>query len=360
MSAGSSLLGLAAGDCLGVAVEGWPAERIVEAFGVVTEPHSEHTRWSDDTQQAIVLSECVVRHGWLDPMWIGDRLVEMRDEPGGSLHRGTGRGFRSSIDRYADERDPARSGATDRAGNGGAMRIAPAAVAISARGIDDDEFTEQIIGATLITHREIRGIAGALAAAWAARLIGGAGYPLEDDVGRELLGEIVARTREGEAQADPRLEQTSETDPWDIHAVSAALEIALASWPNGWDAMEKQIARNASTAIGTRISAGEGFVLSSVVTAVALSCRSSEPLARTLSTVVGIGGDTDTTAAIVGGIAGAAAGIDAVPTAWRQRIVAWGELERLADALDATGEVGIASLPDFMAVERAIGADAHR
>jgi len=46
-----------------------------------------------------------------------------------------------------------------------------------------------------------------------------------------------------------------------------------------------------------------------------------------------LGDDADTTAAIVGQIAGAFYGVDAIPAAWRERVVMASEIVRLADAL---------------------------
>lgn len=57
---------------------------------------------------------------------------------------------------------------------------------------------------------------------------------------------------------------------------------------------------------------------------------------RAVEAVIRCGGDTDTTAAIVGGIAGAAVGVEGIPAAWRQGLVEWpcgvGWMEALAAA----------------------------
>ena len=46
-----------------------------------------------------------------------------------------------------------------------------------------------------------------------------------------------------------------------------------------------------------------------------------------------LGDDADTTAAIVGQVAGAFYGVEAIPAAWRERVYMASEITRLADAL---------------------------
>ena len=87
-------------------------------------------------------------------------VVAMTDR---RLHRGTGSGFRGSVAEFKRRGDPTSSGRTDRAGNGAAMRIAPAAVAL--RYLPDEEFVARLVDVSLITHRELRAIAGMLAVA---------------------------------------------------------------------------------------------------------------------------------------------------------------------------------------------------
>ena len=50
-------------------------------------------------------------------------------------------------------------------------------------------------------------------------------------------------------------------------------------------------------------------------------------------TAVGLGGDTDTTAAVAGAIAGALYGGAAIPERWREQVQYHDELESLADRL---------------------------
>jgi len=96
---GRSLQALAIGDCLGAGVEGWSAESIADAYptGVRTFRYDPMV-WTDDTQQALTLIEATARFGYPDPMWVGDRWVEMAER---RIHRGTGRGFRASVEASA-------------------------------------------------------------------------------------------------------------------------------------------------------------------------------------------------------------------------------------------------------------------
>jgi ADP-ribosylglycohydrolase len=56
-----SLTALAAGDCLVLPVEGQHPDDIRRWFGRLTDLQYPLTAWSDDTQQALVLIELLVR-----------------------------------------------------------------------------------------------------------------------------------------------------------------------------------------------------------------------------------------------------------------------------------------------------------
>ncbi len=189
-----STLGLAAGDCLGAALEGGPPPDVP-----VRDFLHEPTVWTDDTQQALVLIEATVRLGRPDPEWVAQRFAEMRLEPGGhfGLHRGTGRGFRAAVASFQESGDWRSSGRTDRAGNGASMRIAPVAVALAAR--EPGSCWEHVAAASIVTHREIRALAGALAVGWtAARLAEAQGYPLPSAERFRALAELGRWLRERE------------------------------------------------------------------------------------------------------------------------------------------------------------------
>jgi ADP-ribosyl-[dinitrogen reductase] hydrolase len=77
---------------------------------------------------------------------------------------------------------------------------------------------------------------------------------------------------------------------------------------------------------------GSGYVLATV--SAALWCLVNRPsLEEAVVAAVGLGEDTDTTAAVTGALAGAAYGVSAIPTRWLDRVQYRNELEVLAARL---------------------------
>ena len=339
-----SLLGLAAGDCLGAALESRPPPP-EPVRDLIYDP----TTWTDDTQQALVLAEATLRLGRPDPEWVARRFVEMAVD---GLHYRTGSGFRSAVERFEIEGDWRSSGRTDRVGNGAAMRIAPSAVATAAA--DPDEFWKQLVQVSLVTHRELCSIAGALAVGWvAARFSRVESYPLVRrqafELLRELGGWLAERERWMAEDLPAEWGGPVAADGGDQHAFSAALLALAGSPPATLDDGLERIAADASEHLGQPLYAGSGYVLASVVTAVYVALTSDSSFEDTLVTAVNLGGDTDTIGAMVGGMVGAATGPHAIPERWLRfpgadEARAWGEA--LAGLRDPDG------LPDLIELEQ--------
>lgn len=281
--AGLALMGCAIGDCLGIPFENlrsppgsWRGDRFELA-----EP-----RWTDDTQQSLVLVDDILRHGSLDPTRVMDRFVAMSREPSQwahafGLHRGTGRGFRHAVSHYGDhgEFQPM----PDRAGNGAAMRSAAPAYALG----ESDASRGQLKAMAQATHAHPTAIDAACAVAevaWAlTRGVRG------DDVVREALGHLpaglVQRSLSAALAAD---------DPY--QAIVDAAEAANGERP--------------------RHGAGDGHALCSPLAAIFIAART--PLLEGVRTAVRLGGDTDSTAAIVGALRAGVDGLDSLPAALLQ------------------------------------------
>jgi ADP-ribosylglycohydrolase len=331
-----SLLGLAVGDCLGAALEGRPPPP-EPVRDLIHDP----TVWTDDTQQALVLAEATIRLGGPNPEWVANRFAEMNER---GLHRRTGSGFRSAVERVGLEGDWRLSGRDDRVGNGAAMRIAPTAVACAA--VDPDGYWKRLVQVSLVTHRELCSIAGALAVGWVAAC---------QDRGDafRLLGELGEWLRERETwmAQDLPFEWGGPVAPagGDPHAVSAALLSLAGDPPADFEDGLERIASNASAHLGKPLYAGSGYVLASVVTAVYVAVTSDGNFEETLVRAVNLGGDTDTIGAMVGGMVGATTGPDVIPDRWlrfpgAEEVRAWGE------ALG--GRRSTDGLPDLIEVEQ--------
>ncbi len=275
------LVGLAAGDVLGspAGPDGTPG-------------------WSDDTQQALVLAEHLLRHGRVVPDRFARDLLAFAgpDGPPGR-YRDVGRGFAAFLDHMAEGADPAAA-AQPSAGNGAAMRIAPVAI----RFHDDFEgLIDQAIEASLVTHAHPVGVAAAVAVAvalWAAS--------------RGQRGpDLVHSAADAAAIAEHRLfsdryERLAPGDDW--HTMSEALRAAVGLVGGAPAEIAQVIGGRASATSRNRQAAGtDPYAPASVVTALTVAAGSEPPWAA-VDALVDLGGDRDTMAAIAGAVAVASGG----------------------------------------------------
>src|SRR3954464_1815486 len=180
------LLGLAVGDALGAPLEGLSSQQIKSHYGRVKnyvdgvqawkrKPYRWRLRglYSDDTQQALALCDVLLEHGEV----VTDRLADIYlalATPRGSFagaHRGIGRSFRQVLSDLERGVSPRRTGQLT-AGIGAAMRIAPVALYF-----DDapEAMFKSVMEASIMTHRDLRSLSGALLVAHSIRrLVGGA------------------------------------------------------------------------------------------------------------------------------------------------------------------------------------------
>jgi ADP-ribosylglycohydrolase len=342
-----SLTALAAGDCLGLPVEGWHPGDIQARFGGVRAFAWDEPVWSDDTQQALALIEVFARHGQVRPDDVGEVLVaRLEAHPGRrfGLHRGTGRGFRRAVSAYARDHDWRTSADPERVGNGAAMRIAPLAARL--RDSPDEEFVHAVVNASIVTHRDARSITAAAAVARASQVTSASTSPLdtvrflrtvadvaEADAARigEIVGEILAgRDHLG-----------------DVAGLLARLA-ARAEAGAGRDALLRVVGSNVVDVLGPGRLATDGWALASPIAAIVVAACARD-VEDGLVTAVNLGGDADTTGAMVGGIVGAAAGAEGLPGPLRrfpgyEALVAWAAASVEGTAPD--------TLPDLLELER--------
>jgi ADP-ribosyl-[dinitrogen reductase] hydrolase len=153
------MLGLAAGNALGLPVEGKSAHGIRRRFpGGVTEvsPRESDGPWDDDLAQAALLAEALAESDELDPEAFAARLVIWAQRNG----RGMGTLTRSVIDeltsgrssheaaRLAWEKNPMGN-----SGNGAVMRCPPVALRHLGSGLD---LIRNARTSALVTHYDAR------------------------------------------------------------------------------------------------------------------------------------------------------------------------------------------------------------
>jgi ADP-ribosylglycohydrolase len=290
-----SILGQALGDALGFVVEAQPpqvARIYVEGWlrtgraGEWPHPQFPFGQYSDDTQLARELMRSFQDSGGWSPAVFAVRLAELfRDR----RDVGAGQGTRSSALRLLMGVPWAESGTpAPYAGNGAAMRAGPLGLLLSRREAMCQAAREQ----ARITHRDSRCAAGAAVVARAVA-IAAARQPIDN---LTFLGDLA-----GCAEADDRsvADAVRGLNDW---ISLAPLEAARHVHESGLDPAHMDRWRGISA-----------FVTPSVLWSLYAFLRSPDDYWETICTAIGVGGDTDTMAAIAGAISGARLGVDALP-----------------------------------------------
>lgn len=270
------LLGVIVGDAIGVPWEFQPAHtapRPTPAIGFGAH-HQPPGTWSDDGSMTLALLESMLEVGW-DLEDQARRFLAWYEDAqytSGGVCFDTGITITHAFRRLRDGVPAAEAGpADDRAqSNGSLMRILP--VALLGDGRSDAELVARAEEATRVTHGHPRvAVASAI-------------YTL---VARELL-----------AGADPvpALERAQER----LRAVYAADP-----------ARERLI----GSCLELKVALGGAYVADSLVSAL-LALQEGADFRDVVETAISYGGDTDTTGAIAGGLAGIRFGARAIPGAW--------------------------------------------
>ncbi len=281
------LLGTAVGDSLGLPAEGMKPQRI-KALNW----NHWHQRlifrqgmWSDDTEHTWFVAQSLIKHAgnseafqqsmaWKLVLWLL------------GVPAGIGFGTLRAILKLAIGFPPEHSGVNS-AGNGPAMRSA----IIGGRFHDDPEKLREFVRAsTIITHRDPRALIGALAVAVA-------------------VAETVKLSRE--EPPDPKILMIkfralpeSEDKEWE----------EMLNWIKSSMASEVSVAEFAAgIGLGNGVT---GYVYHTVPVALFAWLRHYGNFRDTVTSVLNLGGDTDTTGAIAGALAGASCGASRIPRDW--------------------------------------------
>ncbi|KND89282.1 ADP-ribosyl-[dinitrogen reductase] glycohydrolase [Tolypocladium ophioglossoides CBS 100239] len=312
-----ALLGLHAGDCLGATLEFQSHGAIASRFpnglrqivggGPFSWPAGHAT---DDTDMArgVLLAYRDAKPGDDMARLAGDNFLRWQhgEWPGrtpGSSPVVIGLATATGLGRYRESGDPDRAGAGEgSAGNGSLMRCLPTGLFQP----DREKLVEESVRISSITHDDRRcTVSCAAYNAIVAELINGT--PAADAV------------RAGEALA-ARLENGHHGPVHGAMATGRRVQVAA-------------MARHGPPPeMGGRCS---GYVLETLALAVA-AVLDGRGLEDVLVDVVRIGRDTDTNAAVAGGLLGARDGEDAIPRAWRETLQFGDEFREIALALTTT------------------------
>ncbi|MFH1726565.1 MAG: ADP-ribosylglycohydrolase family protein [Elusimicrobiota bacterium] len=285
------LLGLMAGDCLGLPREGLTPRRADRLFG-------------DEIRHRLILGRGMASDDTELASFTAQSYLRSPDDPSGferalawklrlwllSLPAGIGLATLRSILKLWAGFPPSRSGIRS-AGNGPVIRSPVLGVACW----DDPAKLQKLVQAsTRLTHIDPRTERGALAVAMAAQ------YAVTRHSGnffvKDLLRHLAAVFPEDDAEARRWLE---------------VLDHALEKGQSG-DAF--------SRAMGFRRGVS-GYVYQTVPAVLWAWLADPFDFSGGMRRVLSLGGDADTTGAIYGALAGASAGVEAIPADWLEGIV---------------------------------------
>ena len=293
------LIGAAVGDALGLPAEGLSPARARALFGETWRHRLVFGRGmvSDDTEHALFVSQSLLAHPESADLF-ARRLAWCLRWWFASLPAGIGFATLRAILRLWLGFGPARSGVHS-AGNGPAMRSAPIGAFFATAPERRQAYLE---AATRITHTDSRALTGAAAVA----LVAGWSIQRQHDT-RPALEEVLEMLRE--AGEDDR--------EWlDLLGAIARAERRGSTVPEFADAL----------GLGGGVT---GYVYHTVPVALYAWFRHFGDFESTLTAVLDCGGDTDTSGAIVGAIAGAVVGDGGIPDRWIRGICDWPRGPRL-------------------------------
>ena len=294
-----ALLGLAAGDALGTAVEFEEPGTFVPLTDMVGGGSFRLPlgAWTDDTSMALCLAESLVETGGFDPVDQLRRYVRWYRE--GYLSS-TGRCFdignatRAALERFERTGEPFPGDADPEAGgNGPLMKLAPVPLAYAADP------------AAAIAH-----------AAESARTTHGA--PQAIDAARYLAALLIGALH-GAAR--------------DVLLGGGAIAPIAGVWDDA--PLHPQVAAVAAGSFRAKkppAIRGGGYAVHALEAAL-WAVHRTDTYADAVLAAANLGDDADTTAAIAGQLAGALYGVDAIPAKWREALVMRERIEELADGL---------------------------
>jgi len=306
-----TLLGTAVGDALGMPIEGLSHQNVRTYYKGIKEYRDDDQRgdldagqWTDDTQMTFALVRTLTHAPAPDdwPDAAARAYVALRPEA-----RRWGGTSQTAIDRLADGTTPDTAGVPDRPTDGAAMRAAPLGAWWAATDVSREDAFRAVRRVLAVTHRHPAALAAGWGQAAAVRALLRLDGPEAFDRATfwdDLIDATVwAEDRLGD---DPR-----------VSGRLRALDGIVDSFPLDL--------RDACDGVGVRADEAWPF-------ACAMVARRPHLLENTLLSGINVGGDADTTGAMMGAMLGALHGWQAVPAEWKRGLEASDRLREEAEA----------------------------
>jgi len=267
------LLGLAVGDAVGAPFEGLTGETIYRSFGpvdrIIADLNDEVINYTDDTQMALGVAECLVEYGCI----AADELAE-RFATNYEAGRGYGSGMQKILNAMVMGKEwkplveslfPGGSW-----GNGAAMRVAPVGLAFCH---DPARVREEAARSARVTHLHPLGVDAAVILASAVSILLRQDSPFDS---KAFYAELLESAETEEFQ-------------WQLRTAGRLEAQEMISF-------------------GSCLAAHR-----SVTTAITCFTAWPDSYEKTIGRAISMGDDTDTLAAIAGALSGAHLGIKAIP-----------------------------------------------
>ncbi len=308
------ILGTAMGDAIGLPYEGLSRRRAAKLLGPPTHHRLFFGRGmvSDDTEHTCFTAQALIASGGDVELFRKDLAWRLRWWLLG-LPAGIGLATLKSIVRLWLGFNPRNSGVFS-AGNGPAMRAAILGAAIS----DRPQLRSFVRASSRLTHTDPKAEYGAFAVALAAQF-----------AQQQSSNSSTAYLAELEACLGHEAQELIEL----LHQAAASAQAGETSLT---------FAQSIGQAKGV-----SGYIYRSVPVALHACFRYPNDYAAAIKAIVECGGDTDSVAAIAGGIIGCRVGKAGIPEIWLDNLIEWPRsipwMEQLAEQLQVTTETGKSS-----------------
>jgi ADP-ribosylglycohydrolase len=286
------ILGTAVGDALGLPYEGLSPQRAARLFQDRARYHFLFSKGmvSDDTEHTCMVAQALIASEG-DPEQFAEELAQRFRVWLLGLPAGIGFATLRAIVKLWLGFSPDRSGVFS-AGNGPAMRAGIIGVS---HGRESEKLKALVRRVTVITHTDPKAYYGALAVALAAHL-SATGGQIE---GKEYCAHL------------ERLLQDEKPDEF-LGLIEAAVQ----------SAQQGRYTTEFVQSLGLQKGI-TGYIYHTVPAVIHAWLVNPQNFRGALLDIISCGGDTDTTAAILGGIVGAGVGKGGIPEDWLNNLIEW-------------------------------------
>jgi|JFJP01.1.fsa_nt_gi ADP-ribosylglycohydrolase len=328
----SILFGIAVGDALGVPVEFKPRSIIAcnpvnDMLGFGTH-HQPTGTWSDDSSLAFCLADSLCNGYNLKD--IADKFVKWYDDglwtPHGTVFD-IGITTRNAIHNIKRGIEPSLAGESSETsnGNGSLMRILPLLVHINGLTIDE---RFRIIGeVSSLTHRHPRSILGCILLLEYARIL------QHKDPKQGLMELSLNIPKELVNYLDLQNEMVHYSRLLDGMNHNAAEDLLNAKTGKHQPLNENDDLMPSIASAHVDDIKSSGYVVATLEASIWCLINSS-CYEEAVLMAVNLGGDTDTTGAVTGGLAGIYYGFEAIPKKWMNQLARKDDIEVLAERLE--------------------------